>query len=78
MRAHLKNLCSKSFPMIYGNAMKFVPYNYPLKIWESIETLNPQVGAHLGVWAFTPSHYPKFLHFPKLPGAWNVILKLHS
>ncbi len=29
--------------------MRFDPYNYSLKIQESIETLIPKVGAHLGV-----------------------------
>jgi hypothetical protein len=48
--------------------MGFDPYNYSLKIQESIETPTPKVGAHLGVWKFIPSHSPKF------PGAWNVTL----
>ncbi len=31
--------------------MNFDPYNCPLKIWESIETLTPKMGAHLGMWS---------------------------
>jgi hypothetical protein len=38
--------------------MGFNPYNYSLKIWESIMTPTPKVGAHLGVWGFIPSHFP--------------------
>jgi hypothetical protein len=30
--------------------MGFDPFNHSLKIWKSIETLSPKVGAHLGVW----------------------------
>jgi hypothetical protein len=45
------------------------PCNCSLKIQESIRTLIPKVGAHLGVRRFIPSH------FPTLPGAWNG---LHS
>ncbi len=48
------------------NPMSFYPYNFFLKIQESIGTLTPQVGAHLGVCGFIPSHSPT------LPGAWNV------
>jgi hypothetical protein len=54
------------------NPMSFDPYNGLLKIQESIETPTPKVGAHLGVRGFIPSHFPRF------PGAWNVILRLHS
>jgi hypothetical protein len=54
------------------NAMSFDPCNHPLKIWESIRTSTPKVGAHLGVWGFIPSHSPTLL------GAWNVTLGLHS
>ncbi len=32
------------------NLMSFDPYNCLLKIWKSIETLTPKMGAHLGVW----------------------------
>ncbi len=52
--------------------MSFDSCNSPLKIWESIGSPIPKVGAHLGVWRFIPSH------FPILPGAWNVTLGLHS
>ncbi len=41
--------------------MSFDPCDHPLKIWESIETLIPKMGAHLGVWKFIPSHCPTFL-----------------
>jgi hypothetical protein len=42
--------------------MDFDPDNRLLKIWESIETPTPKVGAHLGVWgfhSFTLSYTPK-------------------
>jgi hypothetical protein len=52
--------------------MRFDPCNCSLKIWDSIETPIPKVGAHLGVWRFIPSHSPT------LQGAWNVMLRLHS
>jgi hypothetical protein len=39
--------------------MSFDPYNGPLKIQESIGTPTPKMGAHLGVWGFIPSHFPK-------------------
>jgi len=51
--------------------MGFDPWNFSLKIWESIETPTPKVGVHLGVWGFIPSHSLV------LPRAWNVTLKLH-
>jgi hypothetical protein len=54
------------------NPMGFDPCNHFLKIWESIRTLMPKVGVHLGVWGFIPSHSPTFLR------AWNVIPGLHS
>ncbi len=53
------------------NPMSFDPCNRPLKIWESIKTLIPKVGAYLGVCGFISSH------FPTLPRAWNVIHGLH-
>jgi len=53
------------------NLMTFDPYNCPLKIWESIGSPIPKMGAHLGVWGFIPSH------FLTLPGVWNVIHGLH-
>jgi len=34
----------------FFSPMSFDPYNYPLKVWESIGTLIPKVGTHLGVW----------------------------
>jgi hypothetical protein len=52
------------------NLMIFDPCNRPLKIWKSIETPTPKVGAHLGMWGLIPS-YP-------LMGAWNVTSRLHS
>jgi len=48
------------------NLMSFDLCNCPLKIWKSIETPTPKMGAHLGVWGFLPSHSPTLL------GAWNV------
>jgi hypothetical protein len=54
------------------NLISFGPCNFPLKIWKSIETPTPKVGAHLGVCGFIPSHFPTLL------GAWNVTLMLHS
>jgi hypothetical protein len=47
------------------------PWNCILRIWKSIGTPTPKVGVHLGVWKFISSH------FPTLPGAWNVIPRLH-
>jgi len=38
------------------NPMNFDSCNFPLKIRESIGTLTPKMGAHLGVWGFIPSH----------------------
>jgi hypothetical protein len=54
------------------NLMNFDPCNFPLKIWESIRTPTPNVGVHLGMWGFIPSH--SFI----LLGIWNVIPKFHS
>jgi hypothetical protein len=53
------------------NSMSFDPYNRPLKIQKSIGTPTPKMRAHLGVWGFIPSHFPKF------PRAWNVTPRLH-
>ncbi len=50
------------------NLMGFGPCNCFLKIWESIETPTPKMGAHLGVRRFIPSHSPT------LPG---FLLGLH-
>jgi len=60
--------CCKDF----FNLMSFDPYNFPLKIQESIETSTPKVGIHLGCRGSFLSH------FPTLPWAWNVTLGLHS
>ncbi len=54
------------------NPMGFDPYNYFMNIQESIRTLTPKAGAHLGMWGFILSHSCM------LPGTWNVILGLHS
>jgi hypothetical protein len=54
------------------NPMGFDLFNCSLKIRESIGTITPKMGAHLGMWVFIPSH------FPTLPKAWNVIPRLHS
>jgi len=54
------------------NPMNFDPCNGPLKIWESIKSLTPKVGAFLGVWGFLPSHSPT------LSGAWDVTFGLLS
>jgi len=43
------------------NLISFGPCNFPLKIWKSIETPTPKVGAHLGVCGFIPSHFPTLL-----------------
>jgi len=40
--------------------MGFDPWNYSLKIRNSIETPIPKMGAHLGVRRFIPSHSPSF------------------
>ncbi len=52
------------------NPMSFDSYNISLKIWESIGTLTPKMGTHLGMWQFIPSHPLTF------SGAWNVIVEL--
>jgi hypothetical protein len=52
------------------NPMGFDTCNCSLKIWKSIETPTPKMGAHLGVWVFIPSHSPALL------GAWNVTPRL--
>jgi len=54
------------------NPMSFDPYNHSLKIWKSIETPIPRVGAHLGVWRFI------FSHSTTLPKTWNVTPGLHT
>jgi hypothetical protein len=52
--------------------MGFDPWNFSLKVWESIGTPTPQMGAHLGMWGFNPSH------FLTLPGAQDATLWLPS
>jgi len=54
------------------NPMGFDPYNFSLKIWESIGIPTPKVGADLGLWRFIPSHSLA------LPKAWNVTPRLHT
>jgi len=54
------------------NPMGFDPCNYFLKIQKFTDTPTPKVGAHLGMWRFSPSHSLAF------PGAWNVIPGLHT
>ncbi len=41
--------------------MSFDLCNRSLKIWEFIVNLTPNVGIHLGVWGFIPSHFPTLL-----------------
>jgi hypothetical protein len=57
MQAHFRIYISKAFQWYKElfNPMSFDPYNYLLKIRESIKTLIPKVGAHLGVCGFIPS-----------------------
>jgi hypothetical protein len=40
--------------------LSFDSWNCSLKFWESTETPSPKVGVALGVWRFTPSHFPTF------------------
>jgi hypothetical protein len=47
--------------MVLFNPMSFDPCNYNMKIWESIGTPTPKVGAHLGMCGFIPSHFSTFL-----------------
>jgi hypothetical protein len=51
--------------------MIFDPSNCFMKIWESIETPTPKVGAHLGVCGLIPLHSLAFLKV-------NVTPRLHS
>jgi hypothetical protein len=46
--------------------LSFDPWNRSLKFWESTGTPSPKVGIALGVWGFTPSHFPTF------PGVCDV------
>jgi hypothetical protein len=57
------------------NPMGFDPYNWSLKIQESIGTPTPKVGVHLGVWRFIPS--PSREHEIWLPG-FTLGLHLHK
>jgi len=41
--------------------LSFDPWNRSLKFWESTGTPSPKVGVALGVWGFTPSHFPTLL-----------------
>jgi hypothetical protein len=41
--------------------LSFDPWNRSLKFWESTKTPSPKVGVALGVWGFTPSHFPTLL-----------------
>jgi hypothetical protein len=45
------------------NPISFDPCNRSLKIWESIGTPTPKVGAHLGVWRFI--HSLTLFHTPR-------------
>jgi len=42
------------------NLMSFDPWNYFMKIQNSIRTLTPKVGVHMGVYGFIPSHFITF------------------
>jgi hypothetical protein len=55
----------------FFNAMSFDPWNFLLKIWESIGTPTPKVGVQFGIWVFIAPHSPTF------PGSWNVTPGLH-
>jgi hypothetical protein len=41
--------------------LNFDPSNWSLKFQESTGTPSPKVGVALGVWGFTPSHFPTLL-----------------
>jgi len=41
--------------------LSFDPWNFSLKFQESTGTPSPKVGVVLGVWGFTPSHFPTLL-----------------
>jgi hypothetical protein len=74
MQAHFRHYILRNFEWCKEllNLMSFDPWNYSLKIWKSVRTPSPKMGAHLGVWSFILSHFPTFL------GAWNVTHGLHS
>jgi hypothetical protein len=50
--------------------LRFDCSNRSLKFWESTRTPSPKAGVALGVWGFTPSH------FPTLPGVPDVTPRL--
>jgi len=50
--------------------LSFDPWNRSLKFRDSIGTPSPKMGVALGVWGFTPSH------FPTLPGVCDVTPRL--
>jgi hypothetical protein len=50
--------------------LSFEPWNCSLKFQASTGTPSPKVGVALGVWGFTPSH------FPTLPGVCDVTPRL--
>ncbi len=50
--------------------LSFDHWNCSLKFWESTETPSPKMGVALGVWGFTPSH------FPTLSGVCDVTPRL--
>jgi hypothetical protein len=43
------------------NPMNFKPWNYSLKIWDSIRIPTPNARIHLGVCGLIPSHFFTFL-----------------
>ncbi len=55
------------------NPISIDPYNCSLKIWESIGSPTPKMGAHLGVWGFVPSHYLTFPGFPFGPHPYKPL-----
>jgi len=62
---------SQSYKELF-NIMNFNSWHCFLKIWESIGSPTPEVGAHLEVCEFVPSHFPTLLK------TWNVTPGLHS
>jgi hypothetical protein len=49
--------------------LRFDPSNWSLKFWESTGTPSPKAGVALGMWGFTPSHFPTLLGVPDVtPG----------
>jgi len=72
MWAHLDVYVPRSFQWYKEcrNPLSFDPWNRFLKFWESTRIPSPKVGVALGVWGFTPSH------FPTLPGVCDVTPRL--